>query len=270
MRTPSDVVAAAGARAGSGSGAEDGYRAAIELRGVVKSFDGHAVLRGLDLAIRPGESLTIMGGSGTGKSVLLRLIIGLLKPEAGQILLEGQDIVPLPERELLRVRRKVGLVFQGSALFDSLSVGENVAYALREHTERDEAAIRARVREVLDLVGLNAVEQMDPAGLSGGMRKRVAVARAIALPPRILLYDEPTTGLDPSNVEKVIELILDLKGKLGVTSVVVTHDMASALKVSDRLALLHEGRIAAVGTPQEIQVTHDSLIRDFMIGRVEG
>ena len=270
MRTPSDVVAAAGARAGSGSGAEDGYRAAIELRGVVKSFDGHAVLRGLDLAIRPGESLTIMGGSGTGKSVLLRLIIGLLKPEAGQILLEGQDIVPLPERDLLRVRRKVGLVFQGSALFDSLSVGENVAYALREHTERDEAAIRARVREVLDLVGLNAVEQMDPAGLSGGMRKRVAVARAIALPPRILLYDEPTTGLDPSNVEKVIELILDLKGKLGVTSVVVTHDMASALKVSDRLALLHEGRIAAVGTPQEIQATHDSLIRDFMIGRVEG
>lgn len=269
MRPPSDVVAAAGARVGAGSGAQDEDRPAIELRGVFKRFEGHAVLRGLDLAIRHGESLTIMGGSGAGKSVLLRVIIGLLKPEAGQILLEGQDIVPLPERDLLRVRRKVGMVFQGSALFDSLSVGENVAYALREHTEWDEAAIRARVREVLDLVGLDAVEHMDPAELSGGMRKRVAVARAIALPPRILLYDEPTTGLDPSNVEKVIELILDLKGKLGVTSVVVTHDMASALKLSDRLALLHEGRIAAIGTPQEVQATHDSLIRDFMTGRVE-
>ncbi len=247
-----------------------GKTPAIDLRGVFKSFEGNRVLRGLELAIRPGESITVIGGSGSGKSVLLRLIIGLLKPEAGQILLEGQDIVPLRERELLRVRRKVGMVFQGSALFDSLSVGENVAYALREHTTWAEEAIHARVREVLDLVGLGAIEAMDPGELSGGMRKRVAVARAIALPPRILLYDEPTTGLDPSNVEKVNELILDLKGKLGVTSVVVTHDMPSALKVSDRLAMLHEGRIAAVGSPEEIQATHRSLIRDFMEGRVEG
>ncbi len=246
-----------------------GMRPAIELRGVEKRFEEKQVLRGLDLAVRPGESLTIIGGSGTGKSVLLRLIIGLLKPEAGAILLEGRDIVPLRERELLRVRRAVGMVFQGSALFDSLSVGENVAYALREHTSWDEAEIRARVREVLELVGLGPIEAMDPATLSGGMRKRVAVARAIALPPRILLYDEPTTGLDPSNVEKIVELILDLKGKLGVTSVVVTHDMASALKVSDRLAMLHEGRIAAVGSPDAIQATHRSLIRDFMEGRVE-
>jgi phospholipid/cholesterol/gamma-HCH transport system ATP-binding protein len=235
---------------------------------VLKSFEGNRVLRGLDLVVQAGESLTIIGGSGSGKSVLLRLIIGLLKPEAGQIFLEGQDIVPLRERELLRIRRKVGMVFQGSALFDSLSVGENVAYALREHTDWGEREVRARVREVLDLVGLNAVEEVEPAELSGGMRKRVAVARAIALPPRILLYDEPTTGLDPSNVEKVNELILDLKGKLGVSSVVVTHDMASALKVSDRLAMLHEGRIAAIGTPDEIQATHRSLIRDFMEGRV--
>jgi len=247
-----------------------GETPAIELCGLFKSFDGNRVLRGLDLAIRAGESLTIIGGSGSGKSVLLRLIIGLLKPEAGQILLEGQDIVPLGERELLQVRRKVGMVFQGSALFDSLSVDENVGYALREHTTWDEDKIRTRVREVLDLVGLGAIESMDPGELSGGMRKRVAVARAIALPPRILLYDEPTTGLDPSNVEKVNELILDLKGKLGVTSVVVTHDMPSALKVSDRLAMLHEGRIAAVGSPEEIQATHHSLIRDFMEGRVQG
>jgi phospholipid/cholesterol/gamma-HCH transport system ATP-binding protein len=263
-------VAIAGVGPGIDPSAGEGRGPAVELRGVLKSFEGNRVLRGLDLTIRSGESLTIIGGSGSGKSVLLRLIIGLLKPEAGQILLEGQDIVPLRERELLQVRRKVGMVFQGSALFDSLSVGENVGYALREHTTRDEEQIRARVREVLDLVGLGAIETMSPGELSGGMRKRVAVARAIALPPRILLYDEPTTGLDPSNVEKVNELILDLKGKLGVTSVVVTHDMPSALKVSDRLAMLHEGRIGAIGAPEEIQTTHGSLIRDFMEGRVEG
>ena len=267
MRSGAD---AAMARVTEDARTSKGEGPAAELRGVFKSFEGNRVLQGLDLAVRAGESLTIIGGSGTGKSVLLRLIIGLLKPDVGQILLEGQDIVPLRERELLRVRRKVGMVFQGSALFDSLSVEENVAYALREHTDWDGERIRARVREALDLVGLNDVERMQPAELSGGMRKRVAVARAIALPPRILLYDEPTTGLDPSNVEKVNELILDLKHKLGVTSVVVTHDMPSALKVSDRLAMLREGRIAAIGSPEEIQATHHSLIRDFIEGRVEG
>ncbi len=275
------TIAVEGPRPGAGTqtgahqdthgGTQEGPRGgpAVELQGVFKKFEGNQVLRGLDLAVRPGESLTIIGGSGTGKTVLLRLIIGLLKPDAGQVLLEGQDIVPLRERELLRVRRKVGMVFQGSALFDSLSVGENVAYALREHTTWDEERIRARVREALDLVGLGSIEGMEPAELSGGMRKRVAVARAIALPPRILLYDEPTTGLDPSNVEKVTDLILDLKEKLGVTSVVVTHDMPSALKVSDRLAMLHEGQVGAVGTPEEIQATHQSMIRDFMEGRVD-
>jgi len=267
MRSGAD---AAMARVTEDARTSKGEGPAAELRGVFKSFEGNRVLRGLDLAVQAGESLTIIGGSGTGKSVLLRLIIGLLKPDVGQILLEGQDIVPLRERELLRIRRKIGMVFQGSALFDSLSVEENVAYALREHTDWDGERIRARVREALYLVGLNDVERMQPAELSGGMRKRVAVARAIALPPRILLYDEPTTGLDPSNVEKVNELILDLKHKLGVTSVVVTHDMPSALKVSDRLAMLREGRIAAIGSPEEIQATHHSLIRDFIEGRVEG
>jgi len=240
---------------------------AVELRQVAKAFNGHQVLLGVDLAIRAGESLTIIGGSGTGKSVLLRLMIGLLKPEAGQILIEGRDIVPLPEQELLTVRQRVGMVFQASALFDSLSVGENVAFALREHTDSPEADIQRRVAEALALVGLPGLEATDPAGLSGGMRKRVAVARAIALPPSILLYDEPTTGLDPSNVEKITDLILALKTKLGVTSVVVTHDMPSAFKVSDRLAMLDQGRIAAVGTPEEIQASHHSLIRDFMEGR---
>jgi phospholipid/cholesterol/gamma-HCH transport system ATP-binding protein len=245
-----------------------GERMAIELCGVHKVFEENRVLQGLDLAIRAGESLTIIGGSGTGKSVLLRLMIGLLKPDAGQILLERRDIVPLAERDLLAVRRGVGMVFQGSALFDSLSVGENVAFALREHTSWSEAEIQARVQEVLGLVGLDHIQAMDPAELSGGMRKRVAMARAIALPPRILLYDEPTTGLDPTNVDKITDLILDLKRKLSVTSVVVTHDMASALKVSDRLAMLQGGRIAAIGTPEEIRSTHDSVIRDFMAGHL--
>ncbi len=253
---------------GSQGGPADPAVPAIDIRGLVKSFDGNHVLRGVDLTIRAGESLTIIGGSGTGKSVLLRLIIGLIKADAGKILLEGRDIVQLRETELLMVRRRVGMVFQGSALFDSLTVGENVAFALREHTMLDEAEIAARVCEALSLVGLGNIEGMDPADLSGGMKKRVAVARAIALPPSILLYDEPTTGLDPTNVEKITDLILDLKTKLGVTSVVVTHDMASALKVSDRLAMLHQGEIAAVGRPEEIQTTHHSLIRDFMEGRL--
>ncbi len=266
--TPGRGSAPAPERGAPARAAPDGM--ALELKGVYKSFEENHVLRGLDLGIRTGESLTIIGGSGTGKSVLLRLMIGLLKPDAGQILLEGRDIVPLSEQELLGVRQGVGMVFQGSALFDSLSVGENVAFALREHTTWSEAAIQDRVREVLGLVGLDQIQAMDPTDLSGGMRKRVAMARAVALPPRILLYDEPTTGLDPTNVEKITELILDLQRKLGVTSVVVTHDMASALKVSDRLAMLKEGRIAAIGTPEEIQSTHDSLIRDFIAGHAGG
>jgi phospholipid/cholesterol/gamma-HCH transport system ATP-binding protein len=262
------VSAAADLRPDSPAHGEPGV--SVELCGVTKTFDGLQVLRGVDLRVRPGEALTIIGGSGAGKSVLLRLIIGLQKPDAGRILLEGQDIVPLRERELLRVRQKVGMVFQGSALFDSLSVGENVAFALHEHTRLDQAEIQARVREVLELVGLGSIQAKDPAELSGGMRKRVAVARAIAFPPHILLYDEPTTGLDPSNVENIVDLIVDLKTKLGVTSLVVTHDMASALKLSDRVAMLHQGRIAAVGTPEEIQRDHDSLIREFMEGRLHG
>ena len=252
-----------------GTSAEAGEPPALELRDVVKRFEGHEVIRGLNLGIRPREAMTIIGGSGAGKSVLLRLMIGLIKPDQGRILIEGQDIVPLRERELLQVRCKLGMIFQGSALFDSMSVGENVAFALREHTDWDEERIRARVRQALDMVGLGAVEGMDPAELSGGMRKRVAVARAVALPPRILFYDEPTIGLDPSNVEKVVELIMDLKSRLGVTSIVVTHDMLATLKLSDRVAMLHEGRIAAMGTPQEILASQDSLIRDFMAGKVE-
>jgi len=239
---------------------------AIEFRQVHKTFEQIPVLTGMDLAIRPGETLTIIGGSGSGKSVTLKLIVGLLKPESGQILIEGEDIVPMAEDRLLQVRKKIGMVFQNSALFDSLSVAENIAYPLREHTTMSETEIRERIRETLNLVGLEGVEEKDPADLSGGMRKRVALARAIALVPRIILYDEPTTGLDPTNTEKINELIVDTAEKLGVTSVVVTHDMRSAFKVSDRIAFLNMGKIAMDGTPREIEGSDLPLVRQFISG----
>ena len=238
----------------------------IEFRQVSKSFNGTPVLSGMDLAIRPAETVTVIGGSGIGKSVTLKLIVGLMKPEAGQVLIEGEDIVPLTEDQLIRVRKKIGMVFQGGAIFDSLSVGENIAYPLREHTTISEKDIRDRVRETLHLVGLDGIEDKDPAELSGGMRKRVALARAIALAPRIILYDEPTTGLDPTNTEKINELIVDMDEKLGVTSVVVTHDMRSAFKISDRIALLYQGKIAFSGTPREIESSDLPLVRQFIAG----
>jgi phospholipid/cholesterol/gamma-HCH transport system ATP-binding protein len=241
---------------------------AIGLYKLHKSFDGNQVLQGLDLTIEAGEILTILGGSGTGKSVLLKLIIGLLKPDAGQVLVEGEDIVPLPEEELLQVRRKVGMLFQGAALFDSLSVKENVAFPLREHTRMTEGGIRDRVREVLALVGMAGVEEKLPSELSGGMRKRVGLARAIALTPRIVLYDEPTTGLDPRNVDKINELITDLRAKLHVTSVVVTHDIQSALRISDRVALLSEGTVVETGTPAEIQEAKHQAVQEFLAGHL--
>ncbi len=241
---------------------------AIEFRQVHKSFNHIPVLAGMDLAIWPAETVTIIGGSGIGKSVTLKLIVGLLKPEAGQILVEGEDVVPLTEDQFIRVRKKIGMVFQGSALFDSMSVGENIAYPLREHTSMSEEEIRQRIRETLRLVGLEGIEDKDPTELSGGMRKRVALARAIALAPRIILYDEPTTGLDPTNTEKINELIVDMDEKLGVTSVVVTHDMRSAFKISDRIALLYQGKIAFAGTPGEVESSDLPLVRQFIAGTV--
>ena len=238
----------------------------IEFRHVHKSFNHTPVLAGMNLAIWPAETVTIIGGSGIGKSVTLKLIVGLLKPESGQVLIEGEDIVPLTEDQLIRVRKKIGMVFQSSALFDSLSVGENIAYPLREHTAMAEQEIRDRIQETLKLVGLEGIEDKDPAELSGGMRKRVGLARAIALAPRIILYDEPTTGLDPTNTEKINELIVDMDEKLGVTSVVVTHDMRSAFKVSDRIALLDQGKIVVAGTPREIESSDLPLVRQFIAG----
>jgi phospholipid/cholesterol/gamma-HCH transport system ATP-binding protein len=239
---------------------------AIEFHQVYKSFNHAPILAGMDLAIRSGETVTIIGESGIGKSVTLKLIVGLLKPEAGRIFIEGEDIVPLAEDQLIRVRKKIGMVFQGSALFDSLSVAENIAYPLREHTTMSEHQIRERIMETLHLVGLEGAEDKEPAELSGGMRKRVALARAIALTPKIILYDEPTTGLDPANTEKINELIVDMDRKLEVTSVVVTHDMRSAFKISDRIGLLDKGKIAVVGTPQEIERADLPLVRQFIHG----
>ena len=241
----------------------------IEFRGVYKSFNHTPVLAGMDFAIRPAETVTIIGGSGMGKSVTLKLIVGLMKPETGLVLIEGEDIVPLTEDRLIRVRKKIGMVFQSSALFDSLTVGENIAYPLREHTTMSEEEIRERIRETLHLVGLEGIEDKDPAELSGGMRKRVALARAIALAPSIILYDEPTTGLDPTNTEKINELIMDMDEKLGVTSVVVTHDMRSAFKISDRIALLYQGKIVIAGTPREIECSDLPLVRQFIAGTME-
>ncbi len=219
---------------------------AIELRGIQKRFGALEVFRALDLSLLRGETMTVLGPSGAGKSVMLKLVIGLHHADAGQIIVEGVDVTHLTERSpaLREVRRRVGMVFQGAALFDSLSVGENVAYGLHEHYRWPPERVAARVAECLAWVGLPGIEAMRPADLSGGMKKRVGLARALAPGPEVILYDEPTTGLDPANARRVDELIVGLRERLGVTSIVITHDIGSALAVSDRVALLSRGRIA--------------------------
>jgi phospholipid/cholesterol/gamma-HCH transport system ATP-binding protein len=243
---------------------------AIELRDVHKAFRGNRVLRGVSLRIPAGATFTILGGSGSGKSVCLKHMIGLLKPDAGRVLVLGRDITDMSERQLVDVRKDVSMIFQSAALFDSLSVYENVAYPLREHRRWPEERIAERVRECLDAVGLRGGESLMPAELSGGMRKRVGVARGIALEPRIILYDEPTTGLDPITADLINRLIRRLQERLGITSIAVTHDMRSAYHIADRIAMLHEGRIHAMGTPAEIQATRDPIVRQFIEGSSEG
>ncbi len=242
----------------------------IRIRGLAKRLGSRQVLEGLDLEIERGETLVIMGRSGTGKSVLLKHVIGLMTPDAGSIEIDGVELVGLPERELDELRQRFGMLFQGAALFDSLSVGENLALPLREHTALAEAEIRTRVAERLEWVGLSGIEDMKPASLSGGMRKRVGLARAIVMDPQIVLYDEPTTGLDPIMADVIDRLIRDMQGRLGVTSLVVTHDMPSAFKVADRMALLHDGRVVFLGTVEEVRTTRDPLVRQFVEGSSEG
>jgi phospholipid/cholesterol/gamma-HCH transport system ATP-binding protein len=219
---------------------------AVELAGVQKAFGDNRVYDGLDLSVRRGETMAVIGPSGVGKSVLLKLIIGLHQADAGRIVVGGVDVTRLDEEQLREVRRKVGMLFQGAALFDSLSVGDNVAYGLHEHYRWSEDRVRARVAECLEWVGLPGSEAIRPADLSGGMKKRVGLARALAPGPEIILYDEPTTGLDPSNTRRINELIVSLQARLGVTSIVITHDMSSALAVADRVALLDARKIELV------------------------
>ncbi len=240
--------------------------ALIEFRNVRKAFGPKVVYEDLTLDINRGESLTIIGGSGTGKSVLLKLLIGLLKCDGGTISVDGENITEHSETQLVRIRQRIGMLFQGAALFDSLNVRENLAYGLREHLQPSEEEIDQRVAESLGYVGLSGIEEMWPSDLSGGMKKRVALARAITVRPEVLLYDEPTTGLDPINTTRINRLILHLKKTLCVTSVVVTHDLQSAYTVSDRLAMIADGRVIYTGTPEQIRSAEDPRVRDFIEG----
>jgi phospholipid/cholesterol/gamma-HCH transport system ATP-binding protein len=242
----------------------------IRIRGLKKRLGSKQVLDGVDLDIEKGETIVVMGRSGTGKSVLLKHVIGLMEPDAGSIEVDGERIIGMPERELNEVRKRFGLLFQGAALFDSMTVGENVGLPLREHLRLGEDEVRRRVSERLEWVGLSGVENMKPASLSGGMKKRVGLARAIAMDPAFVLYDEPTTGLDPIMADVIDQLIRSLQKRLGVTSIVVTHDMTSAYKVGDRLAMLNEGKIVFTGTPDEARATRDPLVRQFIEGSSEG
>jgi phospholipid/cholesterol/gamma-HCH transport system ATP-binding protein len=242
----------------------------IQLRGVWKRLGKREVLRGVDLDVTRGESVVIIGRSGTGKSVLLKHVVGLIRPDRGEVKVMGLEVDALTERELLELRETMGMLFQGGALFDSMSVGENVGLALREHTPLPDAQIEMVVKEKLGLVGLDGVQEMRPSSLSGGMKKRAALARALALNPKIMLYDEPTTGLDPITADLINRLIRRLQERLTISSITVTHDMRSAYHIADRIAMLHEGRIHAVGTPAEIQASKDPIMRQFIEGSSEG
>ncbi|MGH7600292.1 MAG: ABC transporter ATP-binding protein [bacterium] len=236
----------------------------IAFHGVEKNFDDLAVLRGVSLEIEAGHTTAIIGGSGSGKSVLLKHIIGLLKPDRGQVLVDGLEIARLPYRELVEVRKRIGMVFQGSALFDSMTVGENLAMGLRRHTRLNFYEIQKKVREALAMVGLEGIESKFPAELSGGMKKRAAIARALVMSPEVLLYDEPTTGLDPPRADSINQVIYDLNRKLGVTSVVVTHDMHSVYRVAEKVAMLDEGVIRFYGTLEELSSSAEPAVMSFL------
>ncbi|RCK80259.1 MAG: Methionine ABC transporter ATP-binding protein [Candidatus Ozemobacter sibiricus] len=242
----------------------------IIISNLCKRFGPKEVLRGINLKIYDGESLVILGPSGCGKSVLLKHIIGLLKPDEGQVLIDGEDITKFDQKRLDALRMRMGMLFQSAALFDSLTVEENIAFGLRKHTNLSDLAIHHIVSEKLEMVGLPGANHLMPSELSGGMRKRVGLARAIAMEPEIILYDEPTTGLDPIMTCAIDELHLSLKERLGVTSIVVTHDLNSAYRIGDRLALHYGGRIVAIGTKDEIINSPDPLVQQFIRGEAKG
>jgi phospholipid/cholesterol/gamma-HCH transport system ATP-binding protein len=240
----------------------------VRFIGVHKAFGPKVIFSGLDLEIRRGETLTVMGPSGSGKSVMLKMLIGLLRPEAGQIVFDGTDVAKMKADDLTEVRRRIAYLFQGAALFDSLTVGENVAYGLREQFWKTMThhEIDTRVEQSLGLVGLPGIQAMRPSDLSGGMKKRVGLARTLALQPEVILYDEPTTGLDPINTARINHLILGIQRTLKLTSVVVTHDMGTAFTVSDRLAMLGRGRVVLVGTKEDFRASSNQGVRDFIEG----
>lgn len=242
----------------------------IQLLDVHKSFNSNHVLRGTNLTIERGETMVIIGGSGTGKSVILKHIIGLMKPDRGKIIVDGKDLSTLKERALDDLRKKFGMLFQGAALFDSLRVWQNVGFALRQQTHLGDHEVKRIATQKLAMVGLRGVEDQMPADLSGGMKKRVGLARAIAMEPEILLYDEPTTGLDPIMADAINELILEMKRRLQVTGVAITHDMTSAYKIADRIAMLYEGVIQSVGSPAEIKNSTDPIVHQFVTGSSVG
>jgi phospholipid/cholesterol/gamma-HCH transport system ATP-binding protein len=236
----------------------------IEIRDLHKSFHGHPVLIGVNLSVTRGTTRVILGLSGSGKTVLMKHMIGLLKPDSGQVLVEGEDITQFDRKQLLGLRHKFGMVFQQAALFDSMTVAENVAFPLREHTKLDEAAITKRVQEKLELVELTGREDKFPSELSGGQRKRVGLARAVVLEPKIVLYDEPTTGLDPITTENVDQMIKDASKRLQVTSVVISHDVGSALNIATDIAVIHEGQIVEDCPASEIRKSQHPFVKKFL------
>ncbi len=242
----------------------------LEIRGLSKAFNGVPVLRDVHLTVNRGETVVIIGQSGCGKSVLLKHVIGMLRPDAGSVIVEGVDVTTASKEQLQDVRKKFGMLFQGAALFDSMTVLENVGFGLYEHSTLSDDDIRRRVTENLALVGLEGIEDKKPAELSGGMRKRVGLARAISMGPQIILYDEPTTGLDPIMGDVINDLILKMRDHLAVTSLAVTHDMKSAYKIGDRIAMLYEGHIIEVGTPEQIRNSSNPVVQQFITGSSQG
>jgi phospholipid/cholesterol/gamma-HCH transport system ATP-binding protein len=244
--------------------------AMIAVLGLEKKIGSQEILRGVELEVRTGETLAIIGRSGGGKTVLLKHLIGLMQPDSGEIWIQGQNIIGMKERQLAAIREKVGILFQSGALFDSMTVEDNIAFPLREAGERDANILRSNVAEMLEVMEMDGQENKMPESLSGGMKKRVGLARAIIRRPSCVLYDEPTAGLDPVVADSINRLIRHLQKRFGMTSVVVTHDMKSAFGVADRIAYLHEGRIYFHGTASELQQSTDRLIQDFLLGRSEG
>lgn len=242
----------------------------IEIKNLTRSFNSHKVLDGLSLRVAKGSTVVVIGRSGCGKSVLLKHIEGLLKPDSGQIVIDGNDLSKLSGKELNALRLRMGMVFQGGALFDSLNVGENVSFSLIEHLNMSDKELLERAEEALFMVGLCGIAGLMPSELSGGMKKRVALARAICTKPDLILYDEPTTGVDPITADSINELIKSLHDKLKVTSIVVTHDMKSAYKIADRVAMLYQGKIIFEGTPEEIQKTDHPIVHQFINGLAKG